>query len=104
MSLNRLHVNIFQNQDLSLHRALVGHLYILKITMVPIWFLVVFHSGVRTLDQDDCSPFRTTHCFLLHKKSVIHAIRSVFMLYVFNLNRSLCGEGQYQMLLQSQCI
>jgi len=44
---------------------------------------------LRTLNQDDCSPIRTTHCFLLHKKSVIHAIKSVFILYVFNFNSSL---------------
>ena len=33
ISLNRLHINIFQNRDLPLHNALIGHLYILKITL-----------------------------------------------------------------------
>jgi len=44
---------------------------------------------LSTLNEDDCSPFRTTHCFLLHRKSFIHATKSVFILYVFNLNSSL---------------
>ena len=44
---------------------------------------------LNTLNQDDCSPFSTTHCFLLHRKSLIHTSKSSFILYVFNLNSSL---------------
>jgi len=37
---------------------------------------------LSTLNQEDCSPFSTTHWFLLYRKSVTHATKSVFILYV----------------------
>jgi len=48
-------------------------------------------SGIslNTLNHDKCSPFKTTHCFLLHRKSVIHNTKSVSILYVFNLSSNL---------------
>ena len=58
----------------------------------------MLHSGIPliTLDQDQCSSFRTAHCFLLHKKSVIHVTKSVFILYIFSLNSSMeCGTVSY---------
>ena len=38
------------------------------------------------------SPFKTTHCFLLHRKSVIHSSKSVSILYVFILSSNLWWE------------
>jgi len=48
---------------------------------------------LNTLNHDDFSPFKTTHCFLLHRKSVIHSSKSVSMLYVFILSSNLCKRA-----------
>ena len=32
---------------------------------------------LHTLNHDDFSPFKTTHCFLLYRKSVIHSSKSL---------------------------
>jgi len=45
-----------------------------------------------TSNQDDCSPSKITHCFLLHKKSVTQLSKFASILYNFNLSKSLlCG-------------
>jgi len=52
---------------------------------------------LNTLNRDDFSPFKTTHCFLLHRKSVIHNnnlclyYMSLFWVVIF-------GGGQCQII------
>jgi len=36
---------------------------------------------LKTLNHNDSSPFKTTHCFLLSIKSVIHNTKSVSVLW-----------------------
>ena len=51
----------------------------------------ILHCGIplNTLNHDDFSPFKTTHCFLLHRKSVIQNSKSVSILYAFILSSNL---------------